>query len=147
MSECTSCKLPYKLHNSQCHFSCPSTTYLVATLNQCFDCPQNCTSCISTAACTACITNYYLYELVCISACPETTYILSTGTAMICQPCVAPCYTCESSTVCLTCIENYIIEGTTCQASCDDGFYMFTENVTYSGEVTTQNFSFYSQCL
>jgi hypothetical protein len=94
---CTNCSLGVCL-------SCLNGTYLMASLNMCWFCPEECLTCISPSNCTSC---------------PSHAYLLNN----FCQPCSSSCLNCLSSasncSSCLTGATLYQSQCVPCQQNCD----------------------------
>jgi proprotein convertase subtilisin/kexin type 5 len=145
-ANCLICLSGFFLNNNGCVQQCPSGTFSSPVAQMCFNCSSGCSSCIDGQNCTGCNSGLFLFNSSCVSQCPLGTYVYEGDQHLVCKMCVAPCFSCLDSQYCLSCVGGYILNGSICQDECGERYYVHTEQVNYTNQVSNQNFSVYSQC-
>lgn len=139
---CTKCQSGYRLLNGKCVENCSGVTCsngykATSTSAGCccekttISCPENCSTCSSSATCTKCQSGYYLSGGKC-TACPANAtctgtsifscndgYYKSGSACLRCSSTMTGCTSCTSASVCTECSNAYTLSGGKCVSDCD----------------------------
>ena len=58
--------------NNDCTDACPDGTYAFEAIQQCYECPASCSTCVNSTYCLSCINGetYLTPEKICSEQCP-----------------------------------------------------------------------------
>ncbi|MCP3681762.1 MAG: hypothetical protein GY861_03640 [bacterium] len=122
----TDCKPPTKLYKGKC-VMCTSKQY--SDEKKCYDCPEKCATCDSTAKCNSCVPPAVLQGNKCQDECDDGHVAISS----VCKPCTdsTNCQKCkENKDDCINCVNTHTLahpSDTTnagkCLPTCPSGFY------------------------
>ncbi len=127
-NQCTSCQTGYVQvvinGTFSCSNTCPPSTYLESTINNCITCSTNCVNCSSATSCQVCSASTFLYLGYCLSVCPSG-YTAVNG---VCTACLSGCKACGPINNCTACSTGLVPTGNgTCiqntTVNCSLGYY------------------------